>query len=1659
MKNYHQLSAENHRKLHLALIFLVIIVASLIALSGVYYFQFEKKQTQETSYNELQAVAKLKINQLKQWHKERMSEAFFFSRSYPYNAYSNRIVSGDTTAKFLLRDALKHILSDNRYDNIFILDSEENIVFAAINDVVFVDNKTRETASSVKESALIMMRDLYYCSQHQQVHFEFISPLFDADNQVIATMVFRIDPQEYLYPLIGNWPTPSKTAETIIVRKEQDSVRILNDVFYRSNDQLQLLFPMSEKTNPAVLAATGYVGLYQGSGYAGRQILAHIDTIGELPWLMIVKAETSELYAGFYKSISLIIVVVVLGILFFVAVVAWFYRLRQQRLWINLVNKGRELIESQEQFSATLYSIGDGVITTDTKGCIRHMNPVAERLTGWTETEARGKKVETVFVIFNQDTLKDAENPVQKVLREKSVVGLANHTMLKSRDGREIPIDDSGAPIIDKEGKLLGVVMVFSDQTENYAKQNELKESRERFETLFKNAPLSYQSLDENGNILEVNQTWEKTLGYERDEVLGIWFGDFLEEVSVDKFKEDFEAFKHAGMISTSFVLRHKSGKLMHFELNGRLGRNPDGSVDRTLCILQDVTSRKIMEEQLRQSEEKYRNIAENISDVVWTTDLNFNLTYVSSSIERLVGEPANSYLKRTIEEKFPPHAIRQIQQLFNEELQKEKEPEVEINRSRLIELQHYRVDGSVIWVGMNISFLRDEQGNPIGFQGISRDITSIKEAELQLIEKERQLSSMITNLPGFVYRCYNDAQWTMLYISENCKKITGYDPGDFIENKNIAFNEIILPEFRQHVREEWKSVLKSNELYHGEYQIRTKNGEIRWMLERGTGIFDKSGNLLFLEGYIEDITDNKKAEIALFDSEKSYRELIDGMTETVWVIDLNGKIVDINNTAVEMLGYSKQELLNIGLEGIDVALDSETISSLVNNIPVDKIQVFETAHKTKDGKVIPIEISSSLINYKSSPAILCIARDMTSRKVMQDKLRESDETIRLLFDSTAEGIYGINRKGICTFCNKAAVKMLGYEKESEIIGKNVHELVHYAYPDGSAFPESKCSVYEAIETESGKHIDKEVFWRKDGSSFAVEYWSYPIRRNDEVIGSVVTFLDITQRKYNDNIQHILYEIARHSIDTTSIEELLMVTRNELARVLDATNFYVASYNQETNKLHQVILQNEKFDIDSWSAANSLSGLVVQTKKSMLLSKEDINELNRTLNRPANYVAPVCWLGVPLFDGMQVIGVMALQSYSDQMAYDAGSVRLLELIAHELSVMMQRKKMIADLIKSKEKAEESDKLKSAFLANVSHEIRTPMNGILGFLELLKEPDLSEEQMAAYIKIVNKSGQRLLDTINDIIEISRIESGEVEVIEDEVFLSEVLSYYYDFFKPQTDQIGLTLILKNQLEKQEDCIRTDRHKLDGILTNLIKNAIKFTKKGSIEIGSYIENEKLMVYVRDTGIGIPPNRRDAIFDRFVQADLHMTRAHEGSGLGLSIVKAYTEALGGELKLHSEPGKGSEFLIALPFRKVEKPEQLRENHDYHAVNQTENKLILIAEDDDSSYDFLHIILQAMGFSLMRCVDGATAIKLTQKHPEIALILMDIKMPIMDGLTATQKIREFNTEIPIIAQTANALSGDADKALAAGCNDYIAKPVKRKVLSNVINNWVHKKV
>jgi len=375
-----------------------------------------------------------------------------------------------------------------------------------------------------------------------------------------------------------------------------------------------------------------------------------------------------------------------------------------------------------------------------------------------------------------------------------------------------------------------------------------------------------------------------------------------------------------------------------------------------------------------------------------------------------------------------------------------------------------------------------------------------------------------------------------------------------------------------------------------------------------------------------------------------------------------------------------------------------------------------------------------------------------------------------------------------------------------------------------------------------------------------------------------------------------------------------------------------------------------------------------------------------------------------------------------------------------------------ELIKAKNKAEEADRLKSAFLANMSHEIRTPMNGILGFAELLKNPELSGEKQAKYIGIIEQSGVRLLNIINDLINISKLESGLMEISITEVDINEQIHFVHDFFELEAERKGLYIKSHCPEISSEAKMFSDKEKFLAILTNLTKNAIKFTKSGGIDIGYESKNSEYLFFVKDTGIGIAKNQQEIIFDRFVQAEHAENEVNEGSGLGLSITKAFVEMLGGKIWVESEKRKGTHFFFSLPSAKKE---LLKTEEDQGLVQDGGFKVlefsVLAVEDDETSLMFLSHVLDGYCKKVILARTGQEAYDICCSNPEIDLVLMDIKMPGMSGLEAAKLIKETRPTLPIIAQTAYAL--EIEKAAYKEVfNDYVTKPIRIDLLKNTIN-------
>jgi signal transduction histidine kinase/CheY-like chemotaxis protein len=383
-----------------------------------------------------------------------------------------------------------------------------------------------------------------------------------------------------------------------------------------------------------------------------------------------------------------------------------------------------------------------------------------------------------------------------------------------------------------------------------------------------------------------------------------------------------------------------------------------------------------------------------------------------------------------------------------------------------------------------------------------------------------------------------------------------------------------------------------------------------------------------------------------------------------------------------------------------------------------------------------------------------------------------------------------------------------------------------------------------------------------------------------------------------------------------------------------------------------------------------------------------------------------------------------------------------------------------DLALAKRKAEESDRLKTAFLSNMSHEIRTPMNAILGFSNLLSHPEINTSEKEEFVNLIKINGKNLLTLVEDIIDISKIDSGQLVIKNSPCRLHDLLMSVYESFFDDIKRRGLMnlkLYLKEGISDENIQILTDAHRLKQIFVNLVGNAVKFTERGFVEFGYTLSDDQFIrFYVKDTGIGLPKGKEEDIFNRFFKYNNDKERLYGGTGIGLSIAKHLVELMGGEIWVESEPLVGTTFYFTLPYHKLATPNGGKEaQKEPQRTFNWEGKTFLVAEDEEDNFRYIEVALSLSNASLIWARDGQEAVEIFRKVDNIDLVLMDIKMPLLDGYSATREIKKLNREVPVIAQTAYALSEEKEKSMAAGCDDYIAKPIGYDDLLNTIHRFV----
>lgn len=634
----------------------------------------------------------------------------------------------------------------------------------------------------------------------------------------------------------------------------------------------------------------------------------------------------------------------------------------------------------------------------------------------------------------------------------------------------------------------------------------------------------------------------------------------------------------------------------------------------------------------------------------------------------------------------------------------------------------------------------------------------------------------------------------------------------------------------------------------------------------------------------------------------------------------------------------------------------------------------------------------------------------------------ESESKYRLLADNSGDIIFTLDMDLNYTYISPAVKTMRGYTPEEAITHKikdvltpasfhKVTKLIARLQADKSSITRKDCLI-NAVEIEMYKK-DKSTIWTEIKTSLIFD-------ENHIAVGILGVTRDISDRK--------------------AISEKLL----KLSHAVEQSPTIIEITDTEGN----IEYVNPKFTQTTGYSLEEAIGKNSKILKSGHTTAAEYENLWRTI------AAGKEWQGE--FYNKRKDGTLYWEEASISAIKNSEGE-----VTHYLAVksdITEKKKIVDELIKAKEKAVESDRLKSAFLANMSHEIRTPMNGILGFSSLLSEPELGKEEQQEYIKLIQVSGARMLNLIAEIIDISKIESGMMEVSLQEVNVNEKIDFVFDLLKLDAEEKSIQ-ISYNSKQSPDLYLITDSEKLYAILTNLVKNAIKYTDKGSVEFGYNIKAETVEFFVKDTGIGIPLDRHTAIFERFIQVDIANIQARHGAGLGLAIAKAFVTLLGGEIWLESQEGIGTTFYFTLPYTQQNKepkaqPSSITKIGKDNPTHLNSKLKILIADDDAISRKLIVKSVNEFGREIIEAKNGLEAVEKFKENSDVDLILMDVQMPVMNGYDAIKEIRKLNKDITIITQSAFGLTGDREKAISAGSNDYITKPIDKNELVLLLSKY-----
>lgn len=779
-------------------------------------------------------------------------------------------------------------------------------------------------------------------------------------------------------------------------------------------------------------------------------------------------------------------------------------------------------------------------------------------------------------------------------------------------------------------------------------------------------------------------------------------------------------------------------------------------------------------------------------------------------------------------------------------------------------------------------------------------------------------------------------------------------------------------------------------------------------------------------QSIIRDITNRVYDKALISEREETFRRLYEESSDPILLLSPTA-IVDCNIAALKVLGYSSKSEL-VGRSPLEISpqrqdgIDSTVkMDRMIEHAIVNGYARFEWIHYKEDGSELPVEVMLTPILIQGKTVFYVVWRDITERRRYEKALQESEARFRVVATNIEAIIFTLDKDGTFVLSEGKGLAKLGLHP-GEVVGTNALDMY-------SSFPQIK----RAIEESLAGNIIQETF--EMNGVLLDTIFSPQLDRNGMPVGVVGLAVDVTERKIAEEAIELervyfeqLFEWSPEAIVILDLDQAILRINAEFTKL-----FGYSKEEVQGKQLNDLIVPEHLIDESNsiFFSANRGTPEVYET-------------IRHRKNGSSVYVSI---LANPIVFKGGKLGVYGI--YRDVSARRRAEE---EVLRKNREIELQN----IELIKAKEKAEESDRLKSAFLANMSHEIRTPMNGIIGFSQLLLNNDNTQTEEEQYVGIIQSCGKQLLTIINDLIDISRIEANQIQLNPHVFNLNKLLNEQYLLHLSKANDQGIKMMSVNGFNDDRSYVMVDGDRLKQVLTNLIGNAIKFTESGYVKFGYQRKNDVLEFFVEDTGIGITEVDQQLIFERFRQVETEASKIIGGTGLGLAISRAIVTLMGGEIWVKSQPLKGSTFYFTIPYAPaLEAPAEVVTSQQKISTNSWKGKRILIAEDDHINAFLFERMLNSYGMDIVLVKNGAEALSHFQRGQSFDIVLMDIKMPIMDGIIATQKIRELGIEIPIIVQSAYIQSTDLTLALKAGCNDYIIKPIEKDKLMVLLSKYL----